>query len=73
MFADNHHQDGHLAVWLPVPDGLQPALIEDEPKTYLKPPYVGSSGWVGIELSAVNDEALQIHIRQAWEIAARKL
>lgn len=73
MFADNHHQDGHLAVWLPVPDGLQPALIEDEPKTYFKPPYVGSSGWVGIELSAVNDEALQIHIRQAWEIAARKL
>lgn len=38
MFADNHHEDGHLAVWLPVPEGLQSALIEEEPATYFKPP-----------------------------------
>ncbi|MCB0236796.1 MAG: MmcQ/YjbR family DNA-binding protein, partial [Anaerolineae bacterium] len=23
MFADNHHDDGRVAVWLPVPAGLQ--------------------------------------------------
>jgi len=33
MFVDNHHEDGHLAVWVPAPDGLQSALIEDVPKT----------------------------------------
>ena len=72
MFADNHHQDGHLAVWVPAPDGLQSALIQDAPATYFKPPYVGSSGWIGIELNRIDDHALQIHIRQAWELTARK-
>src|SRR5262249_14510887 len=72
MFIDNHHEDGHLALWLPVPAGLQSALIEDAPKTYFKPPYVGSSGWIGIELDQIGDEALEIHVREAWELAARK-
>jgi uncharacterized protein YdhG (YjbR/CyaY superfamily) len=73
MFADNHHQDGHLAVWLPVPEGLQSALIEEEPATYFKPPYVGASGWIGIELARVRDDALEIHLREAWQLVARKM
>jgi uncharacterized protein YdhG (YjbR/CyaY superfamily) len=72
MFADNHHQDGHLAVWVPVPEGLQPLLIEDAPATYFKPPYVGSSGWVGIELGEIRDDALAIHLREAWQLVAAK-
>ena len=72
MFLDNHHQDGHLAVWLPAPPGLQSALIDDAPATYFKPPYVGSSGWIGIELDQIDDEALEIHVREAWELAAPK-
>lgn len=71
MFADNHHQDGHLALWVPVKEGLQPLLIEDAPGTYYKPPYVGSSGWVGIELDQIRDDALQEHLREAWDIVAR--
>jgi len=71
MFADNHHQDGHLALWVPVAEGLQLLLIEDAPATYYKPPYVGSSGWVGIELNQIRDDALQEHLREAWEIVAR--
>jgi uncharacterized protein YdhG (YjbR/CyaY superfamily) len=73
MFANNHHNDGHLAVWLPAPADLQSALIEDDPATYFKPPYVGSSGWIGIELKRIRDEALEIHIRKAWEIVARTI
>jgi uncharacterized protein YdhG (YjbR/CyaY superfamily) len=69
MFADNHHNDGHLAVWLPVPPGLQTALIEDAPDTYFKPPYVGPSGWVGINLDRVSEGTLKIHIRKAWELS----
>jgi len=71
-FADNHHEDGHLALWLPAPAGMQSALIEDAPKTYFKPPYVGVSGWIGIELDQISDEALEIHVREAWEIATGK-
>jgi uncharacterized protein YdhG (YjbR/CyaY superfamily) len=72
MFADNHHSDGHLAVWVPAPRGMQSALIEDAPETYFNPPYVGTSGWIGIELDRIGDEALAIHIREAWELAAPK-
>jgi hypothetical protein len=38
MFADNHHYDGRIAVWLPVPPGMQTALIEKSPATFFKPP-----------------------------------
>ncbi len=72
MFVDNHHEDGHLAVWLPVPAGMQSALIDDAPATYFKPPYVGVNGWVGIELNQISDETLEIHVREAWELAARQ-
>jgi hypothetical protein len=71
MFADNHHQDGHLGLWVPVRDGLQPLLIDDAPATYFKPPYVGSSGWIGINLDQIRDDALRIHLREAWDIVAR--
>jgi uncharacterized protein YdhG (YjbR/CyaY superfamily) len=70
MFADNHHEDGRLAVWIPVPEGLQALLIEDAPATYFKPPYVGASGWVGIRLDQIRDDALQIHMREAWGLSA---
>ena len=72
MFVDNHHSDGHLAIWAPAPPGMQAALIADAPGTYFKPPYVGSSRWIGIELNQIHDEALEIHMREAWELAAGK-
>src|SRR5262245_15681328 len=68
MFSAYHHHDEHLAVLVPAPPGLQAALISDAPSTYFKPPYVGPSGWVGIELEQISDEALQIHIREAWQL-----
>lgn len=72
MFSNNHHNDGHVAVWVPAPPGLQEALIEEAPATYYRPPYVGGSGWVGIELDQVNDEVLTAHLRQAWNLIAKK-
>ena len=72
MFADNHHNDGHIAVWIPVPSGFQTAYIEAEPETYFKPPYVGVRGWIGIELSRINDKDLAFHIQTAWELIAPK-
>lgn len=74
MFANNHHNDGHTAVWLPAPPGLQEILIETSPQTFFKPPYVGVRGWVGIELSAINDDDLAFHIRDGWrQVAPQKL
>jgi hypothetical protein len=72
MFANNHHGDGHVAVWLPVPPGVQTGLIEGEPEVFFKPPYVGVKGWVGIELARIDDEDLAGHIAMAWELVAPK-
>ena len=72
MFANNHHDDGRIAVWLPVPPGAQPALITSSPDTYFRPPYVGHRGWVGIELALISDEDLPYHIQVAWELIAPK-
>jgi hypothetical protein len=72
MFANNHHNDGHIAVWLPVPSGFQTAFIESAPETFFKPPYVGVRGWVGIELDRINDKDLTFHIQVAWELVAPK-
>lgn len=74
MFAGNHHNDGRIAVWLPVPPDVQTMLIESSPQIYFRPPYVGVRGWVGIELDRIGDEDLAYHIRVAWElIAPRRL
>ena len=50
-YVDNHHGDGRLAVWCAQPPGAQEALIESNPKHFFRPPYVGPSGWVGINLN----------------------
>ncbi len=72
MFANNHHQDGHIAVWLPAPPGFQEGLIETAPDVFFKPPYVGARGWIGIELDRVKDADLQMYITIAWELIAPK-
>jgi hypothetical protein len=72
MFANNHHSDGHVAVWIPAAHGLQEMLIKSEPKKFFKPPYVGVRGWVGIELDEVDDDELAYHISQAWRLIAPK-
>jgi hypothetical protein len=72
MFANNHHNDGRLAIWLPVPPGFQEDLIADKPLIFFRPPYVGQRGWVGIELAAINDAELAMHIQLAWELIAPK-
>ena len=72
MFSNNHHDDGHVSLLLPAPPGLQDALVEEAPNVYYRPPYVGGSGWIGVELDQVGDDALLGHVREAWHLIARK-
>ena len=69
-FSNNHHNDGHIAVVVPAPPGIQTMLIEGSPEKFYKPPYVGIRGWVGIELDRINDEELAFHILEAWRLIA---
>lgn len=73
MFSDHHHEDGRVALWVPVAEGLQPLMIEESPAIYFNPPYVGASGWIGIDLAAIRDDALQAHLREAWRLVAGKM
>jgi len=68
MFSNNHHRDGHVAVLIPAQPGEQVALIASFPSIYYRPPYVGSKGWVGIELDQIGDDELGAHLTEAWKL-----
>lgn len=70
MCSINHHNDGHIAVVIPAAIGVQAALIEQSPKKFYRPPYVGHAGWVGIELPRVSDRELKKHLLEAWKLIA---
>ncbi len=72
MCSNNHHHDGHIAVVIPAAIGIQEMLIKTSPKKFYRPPYVGVSGWVGIELPRVSDKELTLHLHEAWRLIAPK-
>lgn len=58
MFAmtdNNHHQSGHVAVWVLAPPNMQENLIRSMPGRFFRPPYVGSKGWVGVRIDSSLD------------------
>jgi hypothetical protein len=71
MFVNNHHNDGHIAVWIPAEPGEQAVLIGKWPGKYYKPPYVGVKGWVGVELGRVSDDELGEHLSEAWRLISK--
>ena len=72
MFSHHHHGDHHIAVWLPAPPGVQAQLLSERPDTFYFPPYVGTSGWIGVELSQVGDDELGTLIHESWLLILRK-
>lgn len=72
MISNNHHNDGHMSVWVPAASGVQEELVRTEPEKYYRPPYVGSAGWVGIELTVVSDDEVGFHITEAHRMLAKK-
>lgn len=72
MLSEHHRDDGRMALWVPVPEGQQALMIEEAPDVYFFPKYVGAGGWVGILLDAIQDDALQSHLREARRIIAAR-
>jgi predicted DNA-binding protein (MmcQ/YjbR family) len=75
MLDDHHHGATHLSVWLPAGLGAQEALIDSDPTRYFRPPYVGSSGWVGVVLDTRPDwRVVGWLVEQAYRhVAQRRL
>lgn len=72
MFANNHHDDGHIAVLIPVAPGAQAVMIRTEPQKFFMPPYVGVRGWIGIDLDQIDDDELANYLLEAWRLIAPK-
>lgn len=71
-FADNHHGDGRIALWLAAPLGAQELLIESDPVAFFRPPYVGPRGWIGVCLDRVHDELLAGLVEEAHAAVMRR-
>ena len=55
--ASNHHGKGRHSVWCKATHLTQGLLLARSPERYFAPPYVGSSGWVGIYLDGAPEWA----------------
>jgi hypothetical protein len=49
----------------------QRALVAMFPDTFFVPPYVGSSGWVGVAISKVDPQEMRELVTEAWRMTAR--
>ncbi len=73
MYANNHHNDGRVAVWCKAPLGFQSMMVDEEPQRFFVPPYVGVNGWVGVRLDlAVDWKEVASVVAQAYQMAAEK-
>ncbi len=68
---DDHHGDGRLALWCAAPAGVQEALVAEEPARFFRPPYVGSRGWLGVDLRVSPDwDEVDAILRDAYRVVA---
>ena len=72
QFRDNHHGDGKTVVCVKTSSlDEQAMLLESDPVTYLRPAYLGPSGWVSINLAGTPDwDHVADRIAASWELAA---
>jgi hypothetical protein len=70
MFSSDHHHDGHIALIVPAAPGVQEMLVATRPDVFYRPPYVGIKGWIGIELSRIDDDELGGFLTDAWKMIA---
>jgi hypothetical protein len=72
-FADNHHGDGRVAVWVNASFEQQQDLVEADPNVFFVPPYVGPSGWVGVRVDVdVNWKTVAEVLENGYRMVAPK-
>ena len=72
-FADDHHGDERVALWLKAAEGAQALLVEAAPERFFVPAYVGPRGWVGVRLDGEAEwEEVADLVEEAWRLIAPK-
>jgi predicted DNA-binding protein (MmcQ/YjbR family) len=70
-YTINLHGDGRVALNLMAPPGAQAAFVTMRPQVYFVPPYVGPSGWLGVELDkGLGWSTVCEHVREAYALVA---
>ena len=71
--ANNHHGAGHHAVWVKSTPINQELMVRAKPSRFFMPPYVGTSGWVGVRLDGrVNWSEVGDLLQDAYDLVAPK-
>ena len=68
----DHHGDGRIALWCKGAPGEQGRLVEENPRRFFVPPYVGPRGGVGVrlDLTSVNWSEVMYLLRTAYRLTA---
>jgi hypothetical protein len=68
----DHHHDDRNAFLFAAPPGAQEQLIDVDPVTYFRPPYVGGKGWVGFHLDVgpIDWDLVELHLADAHALMA---
>jgi predicted DNA-binding protein (MmcQ/YjbR family) len=76
MFAmtdNNHHNSGHLAVWVKAPPMIQEILVKSDCERFFVPPYMGPKGWIGVRLDRkLNWDELAAILKDGYLMSAPK-
>ncbi len=71
--SDGPHSGGRPGVWLKAAPGNQELMIRDRPTRFFVPPYVGTSGWIGVRLDKRPswNEVAEL-VEESWRLVAPK-
>jgi len=69
-----NYPGGRPSLWLKAPYGAQANLVEQDPKRFFVPPYVGHKGWVGVYLDqpSLQWRLLEELIQGSYQLIAPK-
>jgi len=73
LWPHGHHDHDFAHLWCAAPEGVQAALIQNDPSRFFRPPYVGHRGWVGVRLDGdVDSDEIESLCVEAYRCVATK-
>ena len=71
-YGHDHHGDGMIALWCKGAPGEQGRLVQEDPRRFFVPAYLGKNGWVGVRLDLAKADWGEIAylLRTAYRLSA---
>lgn len=73
-YLNDHHGDGRIALECKATPGMQDMLVASDPVRFYVPPYLGSSGWIGLrlDLDEVDWDEVEMFLTESYRMQAPK-